>query len=36
VDARGLDDAALMPGARRSTWDELAVAMIAADKVMVC
>lgn len=35
MDARGLDDAALMAGARRSTMDELAVATIEADKVMV-
>jgi uncharacterized protein involved in oxidation of intracellular sulfur len=35
MDARGLDEAGLMPGARRSTMDELAAATIAADKVMV-
>ncbi len=35
MDARGLDDAALMAGARRSTMDELAAATIEADKVMV-
>jgi uncharacterized protein involved in oxidation of intracellular sulfur len=35
MDARGLDDAALIAGARRSTMDELAAATIAADKVMV-
>jgi uncharacterized protein involved in oxidation of intracellular sulfur len=35
MDARGLDDTALMTGARRSTMDELAAATIAADKVMV-
>lgn len=35
MDARGLDDAALLTGARRSTMDELAVATIEADKVMV-
>ena len=35
MDARGLDDAALMAGARRSTMDELAAATLQADKVMV-
>jgi uncharacterized protein involved in oxidation of intracellular sulfur len=35
MDARGLDDTGLMAGARRSTMDELAAAMIAADKVIV-
>jgi uncharacterized protein involved in oxidation of intracellular sulfur len=35
MDARGLDDAALMAGAHRSTMDELAAAMTEADKVMV-
>ena len=35
MDARGLDDAALLTGARRSTMDELAAATIEADKVMV-
>ena len=35
MDARGLEDAALMAGARRSTMDELAVATTEADKVMV-
>jgi uncharacterized protein involved in oxidation of intracellular sulfur len=35
MDARGLEDAALMAGARRSTMDELAATTIAADKVMV-
>lgn len=35
MDARGLDDAALMAGARRSTMDELAAATIEADKFMV-
>jgi uncharacterized protein involved in oxidation of intracellular sulfur len=35
MDARGLDDAALMAGARRSTMDELAAATIDADKVLV-
>jgi uncharacterized protein involved in oxidation of intracellular sulfur len=35
MDARGLDDAALMAGVRRSTMDELAAATIEADKVLV-
>ncbi len=35
MDARGLDEAALMPGARRSTMDELAAATLEAEKVMV-
>ncbi len=35
MDARGLDDAALTAGARRSTMDELASATIDADKVFV-
>jgi uncharacterized protein involved in oxidation of intracellular sulfur len=35
MDARGLDDAALIAGARRSTMDELADATLAADKVIV-
>jgi uncharacterized protein involved in oxidation of intracellular sulfur len=35
MDARGLDDAALMAGARRSTMDELAAATIETDKVLV-
>jgi uncharacterized protein involved in oxidation of intracellular sulfur len=35
MDARGLDDAALMVGARRSTMDELAAMTAEADKVMV-
>ena len=35
MDARGLDDAALMVGARRSTMDELATATMDADKVLV-
>jgi uncharacterized protein involved in oxidation of intracellular sulfur len=35
MDARGLDDAAVIAGARRSNMDELAAATIAADKVMV-
>jgi uncharacterized protein involved in oxidation of intracellular sulfur len=35
MDARGLDDAALMAGARRSTMDELAAITAEVDKVMV-
>jgi uncharacterized protein involved in oxidation of intracellular sulfur len=35
MDARGLDDAALMAGARRSTMDELAAVTAEADKVLV-
>jgi uncharacterized protein involved in oxidation of intracellular sulfur len=35
MDARGLSDAELMAGARRSTMDELAAATIEADKVLV-
>jgi uncharacterized protein involved in oxidation of intracellular sulfur len=35
MDARGLDDTALMAGARRSTMDELAAATVEADKVPV-
>jgi uncharacterized protein involved in oxidation of intracellular sulfur len=35
MDARGLDDAALLPGAQRSTMEELAAATIEADKVLV-
>jgi uncharacterized protein involved in oxidation of intracellular sulfur len=35
MDARGLADADLMEGARRSTMDELAAATLAADKVLV-
>ncbi len=35
MNARGLDDAALMAGARRSTMDELAAATAEADKVIV-
>ncbi len=34
MDARGLDDAAVMEGARRSTMDELATATVEADKVI--
>ena len=35
MDARGIAEAELMEGARRSTMDELAAATIAADKVLV-
>lgn len=35
MDARGLDEAALVAGARRSTMDELAAATLEADKVIV-
>jgi uncharacterized protein involved in oxidation of intracellular sulfur len=35
MDARGLDDASLVAGARRSTMDELAAATVEADKVLV-
>jgi uncharacterized protein involved in oxidation of intracellular sulfur len=35
MEARGLDDTALMAGARRSTMDELAAATVEADKVLV-
>jgi uncharacterized protein involved in oxidation of intracellular sulfur len=35
MDARGLDDAALVAGARRGTMDELAAATAEADKVLV-
>lgn len=35
MDARGMAEADVMPGARRSTMDELAAATIAADKVLV-
>jgi uncharacterized protein involved in oxidation of intracellular sulfur len=35
MDARGLTDAELMEGARRSTMDELAMATAIADKVLV-
>lgn len=35
MDARGLDEAALVAGARRSTMDELAAATASSDKVMV-
>ena len=35
MDARGLTDAEMTDGARRSTMDELAAAMLAAPKVLV-
>lgn len=35
LDARGLTEAEMMQGARRSTMDELAAATAAADKVLV-
>lgn len=35
LDARGIADAEIMEGARRSTMDELAAATIAAEKVLV-
>ena len=35
MDARGLGDAEIVPGAKRSTMDELAAALLAADKVLV-
>jgi uncharacterized protein involved in oxidation of intracellular sulfur len=35
MEARGLDDTALMAGARRGTMDELAAATVEADKVLV-
>lgn len=35
MDARGLTDAEMMTGARRSTMDELAATTVAADKVLV-
>jgi uncharacterized protein involved in oxidation of intracellular sulfur len=35
MDARGFTDSELMEGARRSTMDELAAAMIESDKVLV-
>ncbi len=35
MDARGLDDATIMEGARRSTMDELATATVENDKVIV-
>ena len=35
VDAHGVDDAALMAGAHRSTMDELATVTVEADKVLM-
>jgi uncharacterized protein involved in oxidation of intracellular sulfur len=35
MDARGLDESALLAGARRSTMDELGTATVEADKVLV-
>jgi uncharacterized protein involved in oxidation of intracellular sulfur len=35
MDARGIDDASLVTGARRSTMEELAAATVEADKVLV-
>jgi uncharacterized protein involved in oxidation of intracellular sulfur len=35
MDARGLDDASLLEGARRSTMDELAQATLEATKVLI-
>lgn len=35
LDARGISDAEIMEGARRSTMDELAAETLAADKVLV-
>lgn len=35
MDVRGLTDAEMMAGARRSTMDEIAVATVDADKVLV-
>jgi uncharacterized protein involved in oxidation of intracellular sulfur len=35
MDARGLGEADIMAGARRSTMNELAAATLAADKVLV-
>ncbi len=35
LDARGITEAEIMAGARRSTMDELAAATIASDKVLV-
>ena len=35
MDARGLTDAEIMPGAKRSSMDELAAAVLEADKVLV-
>lgn len=35
MDARGMSDAELINGARRSTMDELAAATVQSDKVLV-
>ena len=35
MDARGLTDAEIMPGAKRSSMDELAAALLEADRVLV-
>jgi uncharacterized protein involved in oxidation of intracellular sulfur len=35
MDARGLSESDIIEGARRSTMDELALATVEADKVMV-
>jgi uncharacterized protein involved in oxidation of intracellular sulfur len=35
MDARGLTDSEIMPGAKRSSMDALAAAMLDADKVLV-
>jgi uncharacterized protein involved in oxidation of intracellular sulfur len=35
MDARGLEEAAIMPGTRRSTMDELATETATTDKVLV-
>ncbi len=35
MDARGLTDAEIMPGAKRSTMDALGTALLEADKVLV-
>ena len=35
MDARGIDDGEIMPGAQRSSMDELAAATVESDKVLV-
>lgn len=35
MDARGMSESEVVPGARRSTMDELAAATVAADRVLV-
>jgi len=35
MDARGLDDAAIIAGTRRSTMDELAIATLESDRILV-